>query len=86
MGGQTGSTLQGNNSQLSQLFGNGYQQTNQVAPITQPQAQTQLLPTPEQAAAATQARMLARTPTMAAPSGAPKRAGDSYIRGGGANR
>ena len=69
MGGSTGSTTES----IGQLLGTGggYQQPNQVATITQPQAQTQLLPTPEQAAAATQARMLARTPTMAAPATAP---------------
>ncbi len=69
MGGNSAGTTQG----LGQLFGQntGYQQPNQVAPIAQPQAQTPLLPTPQQAAAATQARMQARTP-MTAPAAAPK--------------
>lgn len=83
MGGQSGSTLQGNNSQLSQLFAQnqGYQQPNQVAPIAAPLAQTPILPTPEQAAAATRARMLARSP-MAAPVAAPKQQSAGIQRGG----
>lgn len=69
MGGNSVST-----PQLSQMFGGsmGYQQPNQVTPIAQPTVQTPILPTPEQAAAATRARMLARTP-MAAPAAAPQR-------------
>ncbi len=89
MGGNSASTTQG----LGQLFGQnpGYQQPNQVAPITQPQLQTPILPTPEQAAAATRARMLARSP-MAAPVAAPQKSmrdpnlggnGDSHGRGSG---
>ncbi len=74
MGGQSTSTPQGNGSQLSQLFSQntGYQQPNQVAPIAQPQYPAALTPSPEQAAAATQARLTARTP-MTAPKGAPLR-------------
>lgn len=61
---------------LAQLFQNlgyqgGYSQTP-IAPISAPSAPGQLMPTPEQAAAATRARMLARTP-VAAPVAAPKR-------------
>lgn len=70
MGGNSASTTQG----LGQLFGQntGYQQPNQVAPIAQPQPTNPLLPTPEQAAAATRARMAARMP-MAAPAAAPRK-------------
>jgi hypothetical protein len=79
MGGNSQSTPQG----MGQLFGQnpGYQQPNQVAPITQPQLQTPILPTPEQAAAATRARMLARSP-MAAPVAAPQKP-QAYIQRGG---
>ncbi len=79
MGGNSASTTQG----LGQLFSQnpGYQQPNQVAPIMQPQLQTPILPTPEQAAAATRARMLARSP-MAAPVAAPQKP-QSYIQRGG---
>lgn len=79
MGGNSQSTPQG----MGQLFGAnpGYQQPNQVAPITQPQLQTPILPTPEQAAAATRARMLARSP-MAAPAAAPKQQKPYVQRGG----
>lgn len=66
MDNQTQSTLQNAFGQNT-----GYQQPNQVAPIAQPQAQTPILPTPQQAAAATQARMQARTP-MSAPKAAPR--------------
>lgn len=90
MGGQTGSTMEGNGSQLAQLFGQstGYQQPNQVAPIAQPTLQTPILPTPEQAAQATQARMLARNPAppMAAPKSAPRRMTNAERYGGGGNR
>lgn len=84
MGGNSASTTQG----LSQLFGQntGYQQPNAVAPITQPQLQTPILPTPEDAAAATRARMLARAP-MAAPVAAPRKPQlvlQRYGEGGGA--
>lgn len=74
-------------SSLQNAFGQntGYQQPNQVAPIAQPQAQTPLLPTPQQAAMATQARMQARSPMMAAPAGAPKKQAE-FIHSGGANR
>ena len=71
MGGNSAGTTQG----MGQLFGQnpGYQQPNQVAPIAAPVAPTNILPTPEQAAAATQARMQARTPSpMAAPVTAPR--------------
>lgn len=89
MGGNSAFTTQG----LGQLYAGspGYQQPNQVAPIGQPQLQTPILPTPEQAAAATRARMAARTP-MSAPAAAPKRVasnpnlggnGDSHGRGSG---
>lgn len=91
MGGNSASTPQLN--QLGQLFGGntGYQQPNQVAPIAQPQMQTPIMPTPDQAAAATRARMLARNP-MAAPAAAPRQQqtfvdrgsnGDSHGRGSG---
>lgn len=78
MGGNSAST-----PELAQIFGGstGYQQPNQVAPIAQPQLQTPILPTPEQAAAATQARMQARTP-MAAPAAAPKRPAAVHQRTG----
>ena len=81
MGGNSTSTPQLN--QLGQLFGGntGYQQPNQVAPIAQPQLQTPILPTPEDAAAATRARMLARNP-MAAPATAPQRPANPVYRGG----
>lgn len=82
MGGTSPSTPQDAGSQLQQLFmqqqgqspGNpgGYQQ-QPIAPIAAPQYGGPIQPTPEQAAAATMARMQARTP-MAAPAGAPKRA------------
>ena len=87
MGGISPSTPMGNGSQLAQQFGQstGYQQPNQVAPIGQPQIQTPILPTPEQAAAATQARMQARTPVMAAPVTAPKKRVE-FVHSGGANR
>mgnify|MGYP001608882147 FL=1 len=80
MGGSTSSTPMGNGSQLAQQFGQstGYQQPNAVAPIGQPQIQTPILPTPEQAAAATRARMQARTP-MAAPVTAPVRQNQQYL-------
>lgn len=83
MGGNSASTTQG----LGQLFGQnpGYQQPNQVAPIAQPQAQTPILPTPQQAAMATQARMQARNP-MAASAAAPKKQVTPFIHSGGANR
>lgn len=84
MGGNSASSTQG----LGQLFAQntGYQQPNQVAPIAQPSLQTPILPTPEQAAAATQARMQARTPPMAAPVTAPKKQAPPIVRGGGSNR
>lgn len=88
MGGQSSSTPQSADSQLQQLFMQsqpgsvgGYQQPNQIAPISAPQYPAPLTPTPEQAAAATQARMQARTP-MAAPSGAPKTPKERISRGG----
>lgn len=72
MGGNAASTPE-LNGLASQFAGNtGYQQPNQVAPIAQPQLQTPILPTPEQAAQATQARMAVRNP-MAAPAGAPRK-------------
>ena len=79
MGGQSSSTPE-INGQMAQLFGQnpGYQQPNQVAPIAQPSLQTPILPTPEQAAAATRARMLARSP-MAAPVAAPQKQQQTYI-------
>lgn len=88
MGGSTASTPQG--SGLPNMFGQntGYQQPNQVAPIAQPTLQTPILPTPEQAAQATQARMAARNPPMAAPAAAPRKQArtmtDNY--GGGHGR
>ena len=87
MGGSTSSTPMGNGSQLAAQFGQntGYQQPNQVAPITQPTLQTPILPTPQQAAAATQARMQARTPVMAAPAAAPKKR-TQFVHSGGSNR
>lgn len=78
MDNQTQSTLQNAFGQNT-----GYQQPNQVAPIAQPQAATPLLPTPEQAAAATQARMQARSPVMAAPAAAPKKPGRQWTTGYG---
>lgn len=88
MGGQSSSTPQNAGSQLQQLFmqgmqapGGGYQQPNQVAPIAAPQYGGALTPSPEQAAAATRARILARTP-MAAPKGAPT-VNKPYIPRGG---
>lgn len=60
------------NGLQGRFLGNtGYQQTP-VPPIAAPQYGGPILPTPEQAAAATVARMQARTP-MAAPAGAPMR-------------
>lgn len=85
MGGNSNSTVQPGANPMASLFaGNqGYQQPNQVAPIAQPQMQTPILPTPEQAAAATRARMLARTP-MAAPVAAPQQRQQAYVdRGNG---
>lgn len=73
MDNQPSSTLQGNGSQLSRLFGQntGYQQMP-AAPIAQPQSQLPMVgQTPQQAAAATMARMQARTPMMA-PMSAPR--------------
>lgn len=81
MGGNSSSTPQYNmGSQLSSLFmGNtGYQPMQgqaQLPAIQAPQYGPALNPSPEQAAAATRARMLARTPApMAAPAAAPKKA------------
>lgn len=89
MGGNSPSTPQGAGSQLQQLFmqnqtpgqnPGGYQQ-QPIAPIAAPQYGGPIQPTPEQAAAATQARMLARMPpVMAAPAAAPKR---NYVDRGG---
>lgn len=75
MGGNSDSTPQNIGSQLSSLFMNntGYQPMQgqaQLPTITAPQYGPALNPSPEQAAAATMARMQARTP-MAAPVGAP---------------
>lgn len=71
MGGNSAST-----PELTQAFAQntGYQQPNQVAPITQPHLQTPIQPTPEQAAHATQQRMQQRSP-MAAPTNAPQKFG-----------
>ena len=87
MGGQSSSTPQNAGSQLQQLFmqgmqtpGGGYQQ-QPIAPIAAPQYGGALEPSPEQAAAATRARILARTP-MAAPKGAPT-VNKPYIPRGG---
>lgn len=69
MGGSTNSTQQTNPSapMAGQVMGyNGYQQPNQVAPIAAPQYPAALSPSLDQAAAATRARMLARTPIVAA--------------------
>lgn len=88
MGGNSASTPQNAGSQLQQLFmqgmqspGGGYQQPNQVAPIAAPQYGGALTPSPEQAAAATRARILARTP-MAAPVAAPRAPKQITGRGG----
>jgi hypothetical protein len=74
MGGSTNSTQQTNPSapMAGQVMGyNGYQQPNQVAPIAAPQYPAALSPSLDQAAAATRARMLARTPVV--PVAPPKR-------------
>src|SRR6185312_1764386 len=85
MGGNSSSTPIGNGSQLSQLFGRntGYQPMQgqaQLPAITAPQYGPALNPSPEQAAAATMARMQARTP-MAAPVSAPVKPSREVIRG-----
>lgn len=60
-------------SQLSALFQNLPQvPQTQVPQIAGPQYGPSLMPSPEQAAAATRARMLARTPMAAAPAAAPR--------------
>jgi hypothetical protein len=71
MGGPQQTQPANNMAQLFQNIGyqGGYSQ-QPVAPISAPSAPGQLMPTPEQAAAATQARMQARTP-VAAPVSAP---------------
>lgn len=85
MGGNSSSTPQNVGSQLSGLFMNntGYQPMQdqaQLPPITAPQYGLALNPSPEQAAAATMARMQARTP-MAAPVSAPVKPSREVIRG-----
>ncbi len=87
MGGISDSTPQNIGSQLSSLFmGNtGYQPMQgqaQLPTIQAPQYGPVLNPTPQQAAAATMARMQARTP-MAAPVSAPVKSSD-IIRGNAA--
>lgn len=75
MGGNSSSTPQDMGSQLSSLFMNnggyqGGQGQTQLPTIQAPQYGPMLNPSPQQAAAATMARMRARTP-MAAPVAAP---------------
>lgn len=67
MGAETNSTVQQSAGPLQQLFAGsqGYQQ-KPIAPINAPQYPAQVQ-SPEQAAQATVARMLARTPVQAAP-------------------
>lgn len=70
---------QGNlGSMLSQLFASNQPAVapgapTQVPQIAAPQYGPSLMPSPEQAMAATRARMLARTPAVAAPAATPKR-------------
>lgn len=82
---QPSSTPQNVGSPLSSLFMNntGYQpvQSGQLPTIQAPQYGQALTPSPEQAAAATRARMQARTP-MAAPVSAPVVQKQDVRRGG----
>ena len=76
------------NGGLSALFQNLPQvPQTQVPTIAAPQAPGTLMPSPEQAAAATRARMLARNPVVAAaPAAAPKRMTNTDRYGGGHSR
>lgn len=73
---------------LSQLFANNQPAVTQGAPmqipqIAAPQYGPSLMPSPEQSAAATRARMLARTPTVAP---AQEKKPFQFPHGGGSNR
>lgn len=75
---QQGMPLQGLGAGLAQLFANSQPAVaqsaqTQIPQITAPQYGPSLMPSPEQAAAETRARMLARTPIAAAPVAQPKR-------------
>lgn len=87
--GQQPQGMQGLASGLSQLFANNQPAVAPSAPmqvpqIAAPQYGPSLMPSPEEAMAATRARMLARTPVTAAPA-TPKRGywGGGYGGGNG---
>lgn len=90
--GQQGNPMQGLGSGLAQLFANNQPAVTQGAQIQLPQIAAPqypgtLMPSPDQAAAATRARMLARNPLPAArPGAAPKRMTNAERFGGGSSR
>lgn len=83
--GGMGNAAQTPGSQLASLFQNLPQvPQTQVPQIGAPQYGNALMPSPEQAAAQTRARMLARAPATAAPAAPAKKPRIEY--GGGDNR
>lgn len=83
---------QGLGAGLAQLFANNQPAVaqgaqTQLPQIAAPQYPGTLMPSPDQAAAATRARMLARNPLpVARPAAAPKRLTNAERYGGGGNR